>query len=281
MKASEWRKTLGSSTKAAQDKIFAALIDDDLRLPIDWVGVPCKSGDLQGVVFVSSDALQVGEPGDSVRANVTGDCYQQLCDALGLQLPTPKMLDLVYEARELDVPAYTHNPTNGQISVVDPATGKTTACDMSSVTAMFAQDALITAHLAGRAGLSVSYKTFNLISALGAVCSQGGFEHANYALYDPHAPYLSVSGGHKLWQCLSTWHNGAHTDYSQDDLAVHPVMLIGGQAVLVADVLVDPVRAPLISHQGALPFTRHPKVPQGAFSHDIAPAIDTIRIIGG
>jgi hypothetical protein len=283
MKASEWRNTLPAMQLAAQPVIIEALLDPSMRMPIEWVGIPFSAGANKAILYVGCDSMMVGEPGDCVRVDLNCRSHQMVCDALGLQMPTAKMLDLIYASREVDVEPCTYPPTNGTISVVDPATGSHANVDMSSTVAMFAHDARVTAGVSGRAGLVCnSGKAWTLKASLGGG-TQGDWTAANYAWYSKSAPYMSVSGGFKLWQPLSTMHNCSHQDYSQVGFAVHPVMLVNGTQMATASVITSPEHAALVSHEGPLPWSRHPRLdlyePPGGVQA-IAPPIEGIRLVG-
>ena len=130
MKASEWRQTLGSMATTAQDAIVAALTDPNMLVPIEWVGIPISGGGHDAILYVGCDSLKVGEPDDCVRVNVSMSAHQQVCDALGLQMPTAKMLDVIYANREVTAEPCTYQiGANGNITVIDPATGAQTPPD--------------------------------------------------------------------------------------------------------------------------------------------------------
>ena len=292
MKASEWRKTLDPMATKAQAKILAAMLDSSLRMPLEWVGIPITDGENDAILFVSCDAFMVGEPDDFVRVNVTGETMQQACDAPGVQLPTPKMLDIIFENKEVAFEPVTYNPTNGNITVTDPATGQKAVVSMSSTTAMFASSADVTKKRAGKAGLAANWgKLWGLIrrtdtNKYGDKHPQGGVRVENYGLYTNTAPanYLSVSGNHRMWQPNSTAHNEHHTDYSQDfGPVVHPVMLVNGQLMPTADVMTSATLCKLVCHDGPLTYTHHPTLPlytPPGGVQVIAPPVYSIRVIG-
>ena len=182
----------------------------------------------------------------------------------------------------MDAPGIPDKPVligaNGNITVIDPATGAQTIVSMSSVTAMFAHDARVSNLVAGRRGLVCnSGKAWTLKASL------SGSTAANYGWYTNAAPYKSVTGAYKLWQPLSTAHNVSHADYSQVCYAIHPFMIVDGSTVATADVITNADLAPLVSHEGALPSARHPGLgfytpPQGVVQ--IAPPIESIRLVG-
>lgn len=277
MKASEWRKTLPAMATAAQAAIVAAAIDASMRLPIDWVGIPIEANGHTGVLFVMADALKIGEPGDSVRVNVSTASAQAICDALGLQMPTAKMADIVRRNVEVWVPPQNYTVTKRGVEVA-----KDEFVPMSSVAAMFGHDANVTKGVNGRFGIVCNPGKLWLIgSTLGPVHPQGGWLCLNYGWYLDTAPSLSATGGYRMWQPVSSHHNDSHVDYSQVFWAVHPMMIVDGQVMPVADVLRNPELAPLISHEGALPFARHPRIPPSTMTIDsIAPPIDQIRMVG-
>jgi hypothetical protein len=131
-------------------------------------------------------------------------------------------------------------------------------------------------------GLIINFgKTWNLGTQLGPPHPQGGWLSLNYGWYLDTAPYVGSNFGYHLWQQLSSGHNDAHVDYSQVFWAVHPMMIVDGQPMPTADVLRSAELAGMISHQGPLPFTRHPRLPvQRLALQSVAPPIDSIRMVG-
>lgn len=282
MKASEWYKQLPTSCVSAQPAILAALLDPSMRMAIEWVGIPISDGNHDAILYVGCDALMVGEPADCVRVNVDCATHQKVCDALGLQMPTARMVDIIYQAAEVRVAPCTFSPdSSNNITIADPATGALRVVSMSSVAAMFAHDARVTKGVSHKYGLVCNFgKSWNLSSKLGPASSQGGWVCANYGWFDPTAPYLSVSGKHKLWQPLSTRHNDVHVDYSQVCWAIHPMMLVDGAPTPTAQVLTSEGLAGLVSHEGALASSRHPSLAPYGLVQEVAAPIESIRLVG-
>lgn len=275
MKASEWVQTLPSSLVQAQPAIIQAALDASMRIEPEWVGVVTEHGGHQGVLFVMCDALQVGEPGDAIRINVSCESQQIICDALGLQMPTEKMLDLAKRAVEVEIePGLLHVDESGRVIINGQAVS------MSSVAAMQEHNRIVSGAVNGRPGLLVNFgKGWFLGITLGPAL-EGGWKCLNYGWYSGKAPYLSRAG-FQVWQQLSGRHNEKHVDYSQVLWAVHPIMLVDGQPMPTADVLRNPEMAGLISYDGALPFARHPRLPVVQIAQQtIAPPIETIRMAG-
>lgn len=282
MRASSWRGTLPESLTAAQPAIVQAVIDDNMRLPIEWCGIPITDGDNDAIIYLATDAMRVGEPGDSVRVDVSCNSQQQICDALGLQMPTPKMLDIVWAACNVRVKPMTFSPdAQNMVTVTDPATGSSKRVSMSSVTAMFAHDARISAAVGSNPGLVANIgKIWALIAKLGGASSQGGWVAANYGWYDKAANAgTSVSGAYRMWQGVGTRHNDAHVDYSQVHFVVHPTMLVNGEYIPTSQVMTSPSLCKLVCHDGPLPWARHPRLGPYPFSHYVAPDARDIPLV--
>jgi hypothetical protein len=93
-----------ASVAAREEQVLSA-IADGLLLPIAWAPVETTDGKgHRGIVYVSSDGLRFGEPGpnaspadwDWVRIALTAQGAQRVADALGVLVPTDKIVDLAH-----------------------------------------------------------------------------------------------------------------------------------------------------------------------------------------
>jgi hypothetical protein len=94
----------------------------------------------------------------------------------------------------------------------------------------------------------------------------GVAQACNYGWNSNSAPYQAVTPGLRVWQTTGSRHNNKHIDPSQVVRLMHREAWLtrpGEDAELVdlRQVLIDPVLAPLISHEGPLRILRQPGVP--------------------
>jgi hypothetical protein len=211
-----------------------------------WVELPVGPVTL----LVSSDALKI----DGVRVNVSATLQQQIADALGAMLMTPKIADLAYGAR------------TGTL-VPSPAPIASTSA------AMVAHSQRVDAQ-ANKLGLQAS--TSDLLETVGKhwiidddVLSHPG-KATNYGWMLPGgtkspwqgiAVYPSVTGQAMVIQQPSWAHDVSHLDYSQICKLVYRACLVNGQSDDLARVLQDPTLASLVSHSGPVKVLRQPGVP--------------------
>lgn len=224
-----------------------------------WVPLYANNGTTLITFFVTLDALRI----DGVRVIVSARLQQQIADSIGASLLTPKLVDMMWMAREVTLP---------------PFTGSTTAMD--STAAMVAHSAKIDAALAklgDPCGLIATLgKNWVLDNGLLPPRTIHGFPVAmNYGWHfvgathqgiggEPTASRLQDPAGRylRLIQGRGTRHNLNHSDYSQICLLVSQRVLVDDRETVLASVLRDPVLASLANHSGVLNVLRQPGVPE-------------------
>jgi hypothetical protein len=199
---------------------------------------------------VSADALKIG----GVRINASATVQQQIADALGCLLPTPKVFDAMWLAR-----AATLSPVTLPIS-------STTA---AMVQASQKLDAELAA-LGNPAGIVVQQKTWVLTNVLTTTkaANYGFFVIPNQPGYkwngigtDPCASFPMQPQLGRVIQSVGTAHDPSHVDYSQECWLMQRRCTVDGQPADLAAVLQDPALSALVSSEGPLRILRQPGVP--------------------
>jgi len=249
MKWSELREVLPAKATAAEgDKRQSMLVQavrDGSFVPISWAAISIEIGSYLGIVYVSNDALKVGEPGDSCRINVTHRDAQLIVDHLGLAMLTDKVADEIHRQAGITIPARL------QPDSVQNGT-------MAHTGAMERHSSQVDGAIGGG-------NRHELVSTVG----KHWITHdkllrkpkwaVNYGWHDTPAPYRNRIG-QRMWQTVGTAHNWTHVDYSQVLVPMSRIMLVNGEEMLVDDVMRHPELSVLLSYDGPMKVTRHPQV---------------------
>jgi len=274
MNGIDWLKTLPPTASVQREtEILEALASEDLRSAFYWYAVPISSPGHKGLIAVGSDAIAVGRYfDDQIRVNLTAEGAQRLCDLLGMQMPTAKMLDAAMDVSIPMDPCLFTPDKQGKIAVTDPITGSKVVTPMSSKTAMGAHSRRVDAVRAGRDNLGANCgKAWILDSAIQAqYAASGVWSGCNYGWYSPLAPNWNPPKTRRLWQPVSTKHNLQHVDYSQVYLPFGRNMLVDGVLMAVRDVLADPELCKLLTYGGPIE-DRHPGVDVQALFNELSP----------
>ncbi len=253
-------------SRAARAAAVLRAVREGVALPIEWKPVHTTWNGRSATVYVASDSLRFGEPGDNanpsdwdwVRVAADARTAQQIADTLGVLLPTSKIADLAYQQADVRLTPHTQQPVTA-----------TTA-------AMLRHHAAVEAERAGRTGLLADVgKDWILGSKLWPASHPAhplGREGAiNYGWHTvgpatPNGPYVGHDGL-ILWQQEGYRHNLDHVDYAQFvPRFVRADMLLDDEhgvpvPVRTVDVLTDPKLAGLLSYEGAIGGSRYPNVP--------------------
>jgi len=265
MPEEDWLTGLDNSSVEQELSLVLRALDPCLREPVFWTGVPVQYGHHEGVFIVGADALMLRHPTGAFRLSVSGMGAQMLCDGLHLQMPTPLMIDRIWENAIVRVKPKTYTPdSSGRVHVQDRS-GRDITVSMSGLAAMIAHSDRVNEFAGDPTRLMCNVgKWWVICKALSGQAHSANhgdsYRCANYGWFDAGAPGLSVTGKH-IWQSIGTRHNQHHRDYSQTFVPIGSRMLVDGVVMPVSDVLVNPELAGLISHEGALPFARHPNLP--------------------
>jgi hypothetical protein len=224
-------------------------------------------------VWVATDALQLGEPGDSFRPMVSALLAQKVADKLGLYLPTAKVVRAAYQEARVSgvlVPPKTQPAANSDrivrgysASMSDQSAMIRHSWEVSKAVSL--QDPWTDAAAAGvPRRIYSSGKSWIVDKRLEGKAGRG----CNHGWYTTSAPYKDAKGV-ALWQDRGTVHNAGtdlatdpgHYDYSQTlSELVYPWVLVDGDTWLDwEEVLRDPELAPTINDDGVL-LTARPYV---------------------
>jgi hypothetical protein len=242
MKWSEFvqQSNLSELPTPQREEALVQAVREGLYAPIQWCGIRSISGAHFCILYVALDALQLGEPGDCVRINVTHTGAQQIADALGYALPTTKISDLIHEQAPVGIAPCTQKPD----------------ASMAHTSRMVLHSQAVTARVSNRDGLvSTVGKDWVLTNKLVGRPERA----ANYGWHVTSSQFRGP-GGIPVLQPLGLAHDRWHVDYSQVFRPIHRWLLVDGKDMLLEDVLRDPELSPLLSDEGALKIVRHPGV---------------------
>jgi len=200
---------------------------------LDWWPIDTSACNRRLRFWVSSDVLRLGCKDDSVRVAVTCRTHQQLADRLGAMMPTTVISDLIWANARNVLGIHTQTPDSRM-----------------AYTSRFVQHSkLLDYDLGEHDGLCTAGKDF-VLTSLNRSRPQRA---ANYGWHQING--LPI-------QPLGTAHSLDFTDYSQFCRLVKREADLDGRPIDLADVIVAPDLAPLISADGPLPWHRHPGVPR-------------------
>lgn len=243
MKWSELRESLPDKPTAKREELIIQRFADGGYLPIRWCAISVEIGSYLGIVYVSNDALKLGEPDSFCRVNVSHRGAQIIVDMLGLALLTDKLADAVHEQAVVSLP-----PKLQPDSVQNGTMGWTEVMERHSRHVEYG--------IAGRSGLvSTVGKHWITHDKL----LNKPMRAVNYGWHDKKAPYMG-RGGLRMWQTVGTAHDWNHVDYSQTLVPANRVMLVNGEEMLLEDVMRHPELSKLVSYDGPMKATRHPQV---------------------
>lgn len=218
-----------------------------------WVPLQVNS---RLTIYVMPDALKLG----GVRIGAGAKLAQQVADAIGGMLLTPKTLDLMYAARAVTV------PPELQYS----------ATEMLTTHWFVKESARIDAAL-----VAAGYQS-GIVQTVGKpwVISNLLNTHPGKAInYGWHVPPGSVSGTPPTWQGTPAYlsptlpgiyvlqqpgyaHGLDEADYAETILLMHQDCTLDGASTKVSQVLSDPALASMLSQEGVItvPSMRQPGV---------------------
>lgn len=255
MKASEWLRTLPPSHGPAREAAILAAVREGWHITPQWCPVTTTMHGHTATLYCSADALQIGEPGDSVRVSTNALTAQAIADMLGASLETSRIHDLAYGAADVKLEPIL-NP--GGIKPGDPR--------MADTDVMVAFSTAIDAALGGRGGLVREIgKTWAIHPRMATSPTQA----INYGFLTNRQPSqfgpYKTPRGLTAWQTIGGAHDVQHVDYSQICCLVLGACIVDGQDHQLVDVMRDPDLAWLVSDDGPLKVTRY-HVPISAFA---------------
>ncbi len=241
------RFSLEARDQAIYDQVAQGNVPPFLR---QLVPVDVSYQSLKGQIFVAPDYLAIGSNDDYFFVPMTPYTAQKIADLVNCSLPTPQMVDAIYNAA----------PCKLQPSPIPPTSAMTTVpvFETHNATVKTQRDAVLSAYPLGT--LTSGYKK-DIVICEGLVKS-----NHNVAIYGWHKP------DGKPIQPLYLGHAASWADYSHGVRLVSGTMTVDGKACNVSDVLKSPILAPLLSSEG--PLTQ-PRYVFKEFPHDWS---DTIEV---
>jgi hypothetical protein len=210
-------------------------------VPIVWRPLIIDRGPYRLVLYVSSDALRLGDESDSFRPEVTAYSAQRIADWLNAVVPTPQIVDEIW--RQADVR-------------LDPPITRGASPLMGSTTWMREYNKDLDAKVGGlvAAAFGSEYDPLDLLVAHNSKdwtnsrwLSQtpiplvaGQIAAENYGLLVSRkfvapgslplvqSPVSFVGGDVGIWQAQGHRHDRSHTDYSQLLRLVHRIVFVCG-----------------------------------------------------
>lgn len=254
LKGSTFLASLPENPSAAREE---AIFQAARAFLVDWGSlVPVTSGRVR--FFVSPDYLSIGTLEDFARMPMAAITAQRLADALGFRLPTPLMVDRIWQAGDVRLSLHS-------IGEFEPAAMGT---KLQMTTSRYVKhQARVEQERAGRRGLVVGHAKDVVRSNLLANPTHGpaggprviiyGAHHAPPALATDQTP--KTNGLHVI-QGESDFHESNATGYVDYSHGVRPcadVTIVdpdtpSARAMQLDDVLSDPALAPFVNHNGVL-----------------------------
>ena len=220
-------------------------------LDIAWVPLSITENDHTIEILVTPDAVKLG----NVRINVSAYLQQQLADAFGALLFTPKVADLHFLARTVTIPPF-------PIPITSSTAGMQTESQKME-DAVAAEGGRPNGGIVGTVG-----KHWVLTNGLnthpGMACNYGWYlPLGTKSPWNGVGIYPSNTLRALLIQQPGYAHASSHVDYSQQANFMHRDCKVDGQPRDLASVLTDPSLASLVSTEGPItvPGCRQPGVP--------------------
>ena len=241
-----WLDALPDKHTPERDDMIVRAIRSGMVAPIHWVEVPVEHRDHEGRVFVSADALAVGDADKSVRVNLPHPVADGIADHFGCVLPTPRISDLIYK--------------NAQ--VIGQPCLQTPDANMADTDRMVQHSQMVDEKMRGRCGLRATVGK-DWVNTKRLVYEPT--RAANYGWHGESARYKAATTSARIWQPVGLVHSLRFTDYSQVTRLVRRDMIVDGEERDIVDVAADPVLCGLVSHEGAIAM-RHPanRIKQGS-----------------
>lgn len=188
--------------------------------PIQWTTITSNYRGRRAEIQVTTDALTIL----GVRFDLTAEGAQRIADELHAILPTPRILQLIWEQADVRLQPCTL-PADAQ---------------MASTARMIQHSACVDERIAGRKGMVANEgKHWVLTNRIAGNKNLA----ANYGWF--------VKGRRPI-QTVGTAHDTAHTDYSQIVRLVKPIVKVDGREIDIRHVGRSPELWGLVSDEGPL-----------------------------
>ncbi|RLB63549.1 MAG: hypothetical protein DRI90_06635 [Deltaproteobacteria bacterium] len=213
---------------AARQSLLLGLVRRQIYDEPRWVTLTTRFRGHTAEIEVSADALRL----HGIRFDLTAEGAQQVADMLGTILPTPFILELIWEQADIQLEPCTL-----------PADAK-----MATTTRMIRHSRCVDEKIAGRQGLVANVgKHWVLSNRLGEPAGKRRNVAANFGWF---------RHGRRPIQTVGTVHDTAHTDYSQVVRLIKPMIQVNGHPMHIRHVGSSHELWGLVSDEGPLRFYR-------------------------
>ncbi len=258
-----WPATSHGSDEAAYETVVRdAVANDDYEMT--FAPVTSTAGGHTGTFYVSALPIRI----DGFFPGMGARLLQQCADMLGCALMTPKLLDIAYLQAATRIEPIQSGNTQALLDACNPANGAAMESLHCFRVMAKANDAALQASGYKKGTLASSLgKPFVLVKGLSAgVGANYGWEGTKLILepcvLPPAEQVLPDGTPHPFGviQGVGTKHGVNQDDYASTGLLWHRYCLVDNKVMDAFDVVTSAELAPLVSHQGALPYFRQPGV---------------------
>ena len=224
--------TLNAREEAVIEEVLSGNVPAFLRtlLPVEICGGHAQFRH-SGEVHVTPDYLSIGSDDDFIRMPMNGRTAQRVASALGCVLPTPKLVDAIYDQAAVRL---TSSPMPHGAKMMSSEYFREHNREIESHRA----------HVRGRLGdLTAGHKKDVVLSR------RLEYQPGHLAIYGWHRD------NHIALQLLSTFHEDTYVDYTHGVRLVSAEMSVGGDTRQVMDVLRDAKAWSLLSLEGPIHAT--------------------------
>lgn len=215
---------------AVAQQVLSGNVPDFLRnlAPVDIPGVLATGEQVLVTICVTPEYLAVGDDRDFVRVPMGLSAAAMIASELGFLLPTPKMVDAIYERAQVRLKPQPMKPTAQMVSTdylmqhnkMLDAQRRQARSDAAALTAGQKKDIVLTNRLRSKPG--------------------------RVAIYGWHRP-----NGRPI-QPLSTVHGAEYADYSHGVRLVSQTAFVNGKPVDLADLMASKNLAGIVSSEGPI-----------------------------
>ena len=250
MRGSEFLKALPESPAKREEAIVSAVRAGHVA-PIDWREVQSEIEGHRAILWVSGDALRIGDADDSVRVSTTARSAQVIADLLGCILPTTRICDLIWEQATVRIP-----PCSQKLPPDDPR-------PLMCSTRVLQHHERVEAKVGEGKGLLDNVGKYWVLSNR---LAEDPSKVANYGWFDATGGARFASGPRKrpgklrLFQPLGLAHGIDHVDYAQVLRLVRRWAMVDGVRRDLVEILKDPLLAALVSDEEPPCLARLPAV---------------------
>ncbi|MBF0352504.1 MAG: hypothetical protein HQM11_15845 [SAR324 cluster bacterium] len=196
--------------------------------PVGFNYITPEGATLTAIIWVMPDYLAIGSDKDFLRIPLNYSTAIEIADDLGFILPTPRMVDIIYEQATCQLKPQTMKPGPRMRSIEYywqhqqdiKAQRNKEGCALGELTAGHKKDIVLTNLLNKRPGRIAIY----------------GWQKPDGVPIQP----------------LSTFHGAEYADYSHGVRLVYQTMWINDKAYNIRDVLKNPLLAPVLSDEGII-----------------------------